>query len=141
MSQFFCRDCAVSTNLIPSASPACLLGTTYQLDKFLKHTIPASWSNVHSIFNDKSYQGYENFIVSTSASGCVEIDNLGRVNVLWVAGKDIGVTYQNGVPVCLADTVKVVMTKEKYKVHAYPTGSAADLQSEKCHSCGCPIVR
>lgn len=82
---------------------------------------------------------YRDYIVSTLSSGSVEIDNQNRVNVVWVASKDVGITYKGGLFYCKDDAIKVVHHDDKYKIHAFPIPSSG-LTPRRCIRCGTPIL-
>jgi len=77
MSQFFCHSCSVS-GLVTPAMPTSLTGTSYQLEKFIKHTAPTVTYPINSIFDDPTYDTYSGYIVTGTISGLLEIDNYGR---------------------------------------------------------------
>jgi hypothetical protein len=140
MPEYFSHDCAISRGLVCPACPASLTGTQYQLDKYIKHTRPTANYRINSIFDASSIQAYSGFIINTSASGCVERDDYGRMNMVWVAGSPVGKTIQNGLPILQNDAVKVVLPENAERMHAFPTGSS-DLQIRYCIVCGKPVIR
>ncbi|HLZ15578.1 MAG TPA: hypothetical protein VKQ08_00975, partial [Cyclobacteriaceae bacterium] len=84
-------------------------GSTYQLGKFVKHTLPPTHSGLVSIFSDPSYSNYKNYIVNTVASGSTEFDQYHRKNIIWYAARENGVSFLNGIPRNTTDIVKVVL--------------------------------
>lgn len=128
MPQYFCHECALresrinplynEDDIFSTATPS-LSGTTYQLDKFIKHTIPSSHPGKVSIFTDPSYSSYENYTISTSLSGGMELDDYGRTNLVWYAGQNTGFTLYNGVIQYPTDGVKVVLHDDDQLIHAY----------------------
>lgn len=125
--------------LQPVDSNINLTGSSYLLSKFYKHTLPPISNNLISVFDSSDYNDYRDYVLNTSASGSVEIDSKNRMNVVWVAGKHTGFTFQNGIPQIPNDSVKVVLHSDENKIHAYPTGSI-DFSSAKCINCGRDIV-
>jgi hypothetical protein len=138
MSRYTCIDCAINQNSYNPAIPDKLIGTQYQLDKFLKHTAPASHYTFNSVFTDSSTVAYRDYIVSAVSSGYVEVDSNNRLNIVWVASKDVGITYQDGLLYCPSDAVKVVFHDNEYKIHAFPIPSSG-LTARHCIICGKPI--
>ena len=115
------------------------LASTYQLDKWIKHTKPTKVYDVNSIFASPSTGMYKGWFVSSSVSGSMEEDDLGRTNFIWFAGQQTGATYDKGVFSFPTDAVKLVLPHDADKIHAFPvssTGYAADT----CASCGRHIL-
>jgi hypothetical protein len=139
MATRYCHKCASSKGFLVGGLPSGLTGTAYQVGKFLKHTVPSSSSQTTGVFTDPGYHAYSRYMISSSASGSVEIDDSGRTNVVWYAGKHIGASWVGGQPVFPADAVKLVLSHDSSKVHAFPVSSVA-YQGEKCASCGDPIL-
>lgn len=135
VSVFYCHRCGAEEGFLRQASTGGFLQSSYQLQKFMKHTIPSTVHDVASVFNDPSTQTYANYIVNTFASGCIEIDDRNRLNVMWVAGKQVGMKLEKGVPVLPADAVKLVLSTDPQKVHAYPVSSTT-LSTGFCFKCG-----
>jgi len=110
------------------------------LEKFYKHTVPPTCSGLISIFDEPSYENYKNYILYTVASGCIEVDDMGRENIIWTAGKKTGFTFKDGVLQCPTDAIKVVLNTTDQKIHAFPVGSQS-LGTETCAICGKPIIK
>jgi hypothetical protein len=138
MAKYLCHRCAISNSLVYPASPADLVDTEYQLEKFIKHTAPAGSSDLNSVFNDPSYRTYSRYIVNTSASGFLEIDDRNRKNLIWFAGSQNGVEYRDGAFSAPTDAVKVVWPENEERIHAFPIVSST-LEGIRCASCGKPI--
>lgn len=119
--------------------PESITGSSYQVDKFLKHTVPASSDGVVSVFDDPSTDVYMNYSIDCAMSGSVEVDDQNRVNVVWVASKPLGQLFVDGVPQGGVDAVKLVLTHDAHKVHAFPT-SSAEIRTTTCATCGGPIA-
>ena len=134
MSEYYCHKCAAIKGLMNPASPTDLIGTPYQLDKFIKHTAPAGIYPVNSIFDNLDYSAYRDYVVYTSGSGCFEIDDQGRSNLIWIAGRKIGATFHNGVLIAPDDAVRVVFHDNEWKIHAFPTLSDP-IQTKRCALC------
>lgn len=142
MSILLCHQCAVREQLITplSRSDTNLTGSTYQMDKYWKHTAPTNVNGFVSVYDDPSYDAYRNYAINASYSGCVEKDDAGRVNIVWYAGKNIGVTFEDGLPVFDADTVKLVLSNDNATVHSFPVSSGSTLIASRCSRCGGALV-
>jgi len=140
VSEFYCHECAKQLGYLQPVDPNInLTGNDYLLSRFYKHTLPPTSNNLVGIFDQSDYNSYRDYIINTSASGSVEIDSENRVNVIWVAGKLTGFTFQNGILQIPCDSVKLVLHTDEGRIHAYPTGSAG-FSSAKCKKCGRYIV-
>lgn len=124
--------------LVNPEVPESLTGTSYQLEKFIKHTAPTGTYPINSLFSDPSYERYRDFVATTIVSGSAYIDDQGRINLLYFAGDKIGVTYENGQLLIPADTVEVVLHNNKWKIHAFPANSNS-FQQTTCQNCGSPV--
>jgi hypothetical protein len=117
-----------------------LIGTQYQLEKYVKHTVPDPRYNVQSVFNSTSTQVYATYVVESMAAGSVEVDHRGRNNVIWYAGQPTGFLYERGKIKLPEDGVKIVLTTSTGQVHAYPVVSQP-VQSATCADCRRPVLR
>ena len=115
------------------------LGTTYQLAKFIKHTVPDPGLPIQSVFESNSTQKYATYIVEASLSGSVEFDNKGRKNIIWAAGEPTGFQFKDGSLMRPQDAVKVVLSTETQRIHAFPQNSTT-FTSGRCFKCGGPIL-
>ena len=118
--------------------PTSLTGTSYQLEKFIKHTAPTGTYPINSIFNDPTYDTYSSYIVTGTISGLLEIDNQGRKNFIWYAGKYTGMEYQSGIYVAPTNGVKIVLPEDATKLHAFPI-QAQPGSINYCQKCGAPL--
>jgi hypothetical protein len=134
MSYYYCHPCAARQGYLHDVYTSDPLQSPYQLDKFVKHTLPLSHPSA-SVFNSTSTGTYADYVVDVAASGAVELDALGRRNFVWLAGCPTGFSYKDGVLVGPTDGVKVVLSSEATKIHAFPV-NAADLVTRMCASCG-----
>jgi hypothetical protein len=137
---YYCHGCAAARGIIgkpPSASD--LIGTAYQLDKYIKHTVPDPKYNVQSVFNSTSTQMYATYILDSMAAGSVEIDQRGRNNVIWYAGQPTGFLYERGTIKLPEDGVKVVLTMSTGEVHAFPVVSQP-IHGLTCADCRRPVL-
>lgn len=138
-STYYCLRCASSVSGSAPIETSALTGSQYQLDKIIKHTAPQKQYQLNSVFASPDFQMYKDWIVSSSVSGALEVDERGRHNLLYVAGQTVGVTYVSGSFHTHCDTVKVVLPYSSGSIHAFPT-SAADLTRTSCAKCGGPAV-
>jgi hypothetical protein len=138
MSKYFCHNCAVKLGISLPAETEVLTGNEYQLEKFLKHTAPTVRYPLVSIFDHADFETYENYTISAAASGWVEEDDQGRINMAWYAGKNTGATYKNGMFILPTDCVKVVFHNNVFKIHAFPN-KQSDLITAKCSRCSIDI--
>lgn len=137
-NQYYCLKCASE---LGHSSPEVgnLTGSAYQLNKFVKHTLPEETYNYNSIFDEKDYVSYENYTVNTLNSGSLEIDDQGRKNFVWIADNNVGALYEDGEFEVSNDAIKVVLPYDENKIHSFPTGSAG-IKSAECSNCGDPII-
>ena len=131
---YYCHRCAGRLGLLQDVYTSDPLQSQYQLGKFIKHTLPFSHPSA-SVFNSTSTGDYADYVVNAAASGAVEIDAQGRRNIIWIAGRPTGFNLQNGVLVGPTDAVKMVLSSEATKVHAFPVSSKS-LETHVCASCG-----
>jgi hypothetical protein len=113
-----------------------LTGSDYQFGKFIKHTVPiGGYENVLSIFNRPDYSGYLNYTVSASLSGCAQVDDSGRSNLIWYAGRHVGMTYSGSRYYCANDAIKVVLHHDHTLIHSFPTNWEQHYIN-RCLDCG-----
>jgi len=140
VSEYYCHECGVQLGLLQPFDPITnVTGSVYTLQEYHKHTLPPSSPKLISIFDKPDYDNYKNYIVDTSASGSVERDDQGRINIVWAAGHQTGFTYLNGNLLGPTDGVKLVLHTSTGSIHAYPTGSVG-LISRLCANCGKSIT-
>lgn len=141
MNEYYCHKCSVELGHLNTGSTQHLnfTGSTYQLDKFIKHTLPPMQSGLVSTFSDPSYSNYRNYIVNTVASGSTEFDQYGRKNIIYYAARENGVSFRDGVAQNTTDVVKVVLPHLHDKIHAYPVNSS-DLITKNCKVCGTNVL-
>ena len=137
MGIYYCNECARILGELESFDAGSVLGTTYQQDKFSKHTVPSTSYPLASVWLDPSTSAYEAHIVSAATSGSLEIDEHGRKNLIVFAGRTVGALYANGRFVLDQNSVKVVRYSESGEIHAYPIGSAGANRAV-CVRCGRP---
>lgn len=131
---YYCHRCAVRLGFLQDVYTSDPLQSQYQLAKFIKHTVSPSHPFA-SVFNSTSTGDYASYVVDAAASGAVEFDAHGRRNIIWIAGRPTGFSFQNGALVGPTDGVKVVLSSEATRVHAFPI-SSTDLTTHVCVYCG-----
>jgi len=139
-SQYYCHACAIRLgHMIPGLSTAPnLTGSNYQFGKYLKHTAPTSYGGLLSIFSEPDYVQYQVFTVNTSLSGCCQIDDRGRTNLIWYAGRHVGMTFENGRYFCPDDSIKVVLHNDYTLIHSFPVNYELHYIN-RCRECDSPI--
>lgn len=77
MIRYYCHRCSIQLGYLNSSGidQLNLTGSTYLLDKFIKHTLPPTQSGLISIFSDPSYENYKSSTVNTVASGSTIVNN------------------------------------------------------------------
>ncbi len=139
MESYLCHHCSVAKGHLQSVATGSILATTYQLGKYLKHSLPDPRYNVQSVFDSISTQQYTSYIVSSALSGSVQFDDQGRTNIIWVAGNPTGFEFRSGVLIQPQDAVKVVLSADTAKIHAFPQASTT-FSAQKCSSCGATAI-
>jgi hypothetical protein len=137
MPAYYCHECARKHNLIAPVLPVSGLvpaSGTYSLEHFIKHTVPTKDYALNSVFNDPRWSTYQNYLVAGAASGCLQIDDQGRKNLVFFAGKETGLTFQSGAATISCSGVIVVCSETSGKIHAFPSSLAAE--SQVCALCG-----
>jgi hypothetical protein len=130
----YCHRCAAALGYLQDMYTSDPLRSPYQLEKFIKHTVPLTHPFA-SVFNSTSTGQYANYVVDTAASGAVELDARGRRNFIWLAGHPTGFSYRDGVLIGPTDGVKLVLSSEETRAHAFPV-RAAELVTRMCTRCG-----
>jgi hypothetical protein len=140
MTTWYCHRCSVARGLVTPTAHHDLLAETYQLGKFLEHTAPTTAGAakpVNSLFQDTSVPAYSGYYVTTLASGCVQIDDYGRRNMVWFAGEETGFRYESGLFIGPQSGVKLVLYDNPLKVHLSPCDAAPAMAT--CVDCGNPV--
>lgn len=132
MSDYYCYPFAVKHGIIKPSSPTNLTGQAYQLEKFIKHTAPTGSYSINSVFDNPAYSNYKNYIVNGLLSGCAEIDDKNRLNLIWYAGERVGLTH-SGSFVTPASGVKIVFHDNQTKIHQFPCNPPI---AKTCKICG-----
>ena len=141
MKTYYCHDCSRTLGHITGIETDSinLTGSQYLFEKYEKHTQIPSGSGFISIYDDPTYENYKGYTVSGSLSGALEIDEQNRKNLIWYAGENIGVTYQDGNIFFSNDTVKVVLPENTGKLHSFPV-DAQNYTNAVCANCGNHII-
>jgi hypothetical protein len=141
MEDYYCHQCSVELGLLnpESANFINFTGSTYKLDKFIKHTLPPNQAGRISVFSDPSYETYKNYTINAMASGSTMLDQYQRLNIVWYAAKENGITFQDSVPHTTTDVVKVVLPYNEDKIHSFPINSS-ELVTKICKRCGRNII-
>lgn len=108
--------------------------SSYQVEKFIKHTAPTGLYPVNSVFEHRDWPTVKDYFVVTAASGCLEIDDQGRKNLIYFAGRKVGLRYENGVFTAPCSGVKLVCTEDAWRIHGFP--SEFHPESRQCAACG-----
>jgi len=87
---YCCHRCAKQLGLLNDPPTGKVVQTQYQYDKHRKHTIADSIYSIQSIFSDPTTSTYADHIVNTMFERAVEIDDFGRKNIIWCAGRHTG---------------------------------------------------
>ncbi|MDP2361641.1 MAG: hypothetical protein Q8O14_12975 [bacterium] len=111
--------------------------TSYQLGKYIKHTCPSSIYDINSVLVDGSLSAYENYLITASASGCLQLDDRGRKNLIYYAGEETGLQYNNGIYTMPCSGIKVAFCEDVGKIHLFP--KVFHPNSRTCTDCGCPV--
>ena len=140
MSQYYCYECAISNGLIfpVDADSLNLTGTTYQLDKYVKHTTPSTQKGLVTIFDRPDYEKYRSYIVTGTISGMLEIDDISRKNFVWYGGYQTGFEIINGNYIAPVSGIKIVCSEDDQQIHAFPVEGVSGL-IYNCMICGKPL--
>lgn len=136
---YLCHACAARQSLL-HAPPTDPLATPYQLEKYIKHTVPDPTWQVQSVFDQPDRQQYRGYVVESLSAGSVEVDRWGRINVVWVASEYLGFRYEEGRLIVPQDAVKVVRSSATGYVHAFPVGST-NFTTQTCRDCGARVIQ
>jgi hypothetical protein len=138
-SIYYCRECAEKRKLLypPPPDP---LASQYQVEKYLKHTIRDPAFSVQSVVATRNTQACADYFVAAQAPVAAEVDEKGPSNIIVAAGKTVGVQLNQGQLVGPPqDAVKVVLSSDPWKVHAYPAHSTT-FTGAKCSDCNLTVA-
>lgn len=141
MERYYCHKCSVDQGYLIKgcAEHINFTGNTYKLEKFIKHTVPKNQSGLLSFYSDSSYEAYKDYSINTLASGSTMFDINNKKNIIFFAGKDIGLTFLNGVLQGTANVVKVVLSNRESRIHSFPVDSS-NLIIQNCERCGANVL-
>ena len=139
MSTYYCHECACRRGYLGEVDADGLMETDFQLEKYMKHTCPASSEAIQSVFAVPSTSAYGTYIVNATLAGAVEIDDKGRKNIIWAAGKPVGFHWEHGKLTHPEDAVKVVLSTDSGRIHAYPQ-SSTEFAGASCLGCGAAVL-
>lgn len=139
MSKQYCRECAKKLGYIQFVDPVTDFSGSvgsYKFKKYQKHTtIPANTSSgIISVFQPSDYETYKSYSINAAKSGSVELDDNGRINLIWFANKETGESYQDGQFIANTDGVKLVLHSDEEYIHTFPT-SSLDFFNNICAEC------
>ncbi len=137
LNRYFCHRCARHLGLISPVDPSALEPPTsdYQLKKFIKHSAPTrEYDNTNSVFDDPSWETHKDYMVSTAASGCLEIDDRNRKNIIFFAGERTGLRYDKGSFSAVCSGIKLVFSEDSANIHQLPSDFTPE--SKLCEQCG-----
>jgi hypothetical protein len=63
MGKCFCHQCSVELGYLRQPPTGKVVGSSYQLEKYIKHTVPDSQTEIQSVFDTPSTQAYAEFLV------------------------------------------------------------------------------
>jgi hypothetical protein len=112
-----------------------LLGTPYQLEKHIKHTVPDAKYDVQSVFNNTSTQVYATSSSRAWAPGRWRWTRAAGVTSSGSQANRPGMLHRRGAPKLAEDSVKVVLTTSTGEIHAFPVSSTG-THSVTCSDCG-----
>jgi len=138
MPHYFCHSCAMAMGIPATPQTDKLLDNRYQLEKFLKHTVPNTAYPISSVFSDPGTAAYAQYVVNTAGSGWFQIDDQGRNNMAWYAGSATGAEFRNGTFFLPANGIRLVCYYDEFKIHAFPD-VAQGLNAVSCERCGRPV--
>jgi hypothetical protein len=139
VSKYYCHACANKYGLIPDPPAGKVVRTLYQYRKHQKHTSPDPTYPIQSVFSDSSTSVYAGYIVNALHNGAVEVDDDGRRDIIWCAGRYTGFRYELGILVQPNDAVKIVLSSDTGLVHAFPENST-NFNTRFCEYCGKTVV-
>lgn len=122
---YYCHSCANENGLIPNLPLGKVVQTPYQYKKHQKHISPNSTYAIQSVFTDPSTSVYAGYIINAMLDGAVEVDDKGKINIIWCAGRQTGFRYESGELIRPTDAIKVVLSSDTGLVHAFPENSTS----------------
>jgi hypothetical protein len=134
----YCSSCAHALGLKSGIDATNLLGTSYQVGKFNKHTSTSGSSAeaVRTVFDSNSTQDYGKCIDAAIKYGFVQLQGL-RKNILFPpsTGGALGVKLNWGIEASRPDTIVVVNSSQATGIHAFLDNSS-NYRERRCARCG-----
>lgn len=137
VSYYYCYKCARDCGHITPVDPSRLNATKYQFDKFIKHTAPTGVYHRNSVFDADDWATYERYCVTTAASGCLEVDDQGRKNLIWFAGERVGLLDDGQSFRAPCSGIKLVCCEDEARLHPFATDFRPE--SRTCEKCGARV--
>lgn len=81
---------------------------------------------------------YLQYVINTSASGCIEVDDYGRTNLIFAMGETTGYTFIGGELSRPDDAIRLACPLNENRMHAFTTSGS--VIPRFCQRCGEPIV-
>ena len=72
--------------------------------------------------------------------GAIEVDDNGRTNIIWAAGKETGFRYEAGQFNGPCDAIRIALPLLPGERHAFPDNSTR-FTAVTCHDCGEKITK
>jgi len=133
--EYYCRNCAMQHNLIFKPPTGKVVGSKKHIEKHKKHTGVNPNEPILGVFLDLSTETYRHLFLDAWENGGVEIGDKGETNLVWAAGEYIGDVHRFSELVGPTEVIKVVLTSDLEKTHAYPV-SKSDYNDKTCLDCG-----
>lgn len=135
MSTYYCHGCAAFNGFLrPPLKGDSLTDNVYKLHKYIKHTNPSSSSGYKTTVTGVASETYQNLVLTTVASGHVQVDNHNRINIVWIGSESTGIALQGGRFVGDVSAFKVVCSSDSNKIHGFPI-AVTELRSATCAQC------
>jgi len=107
------------------------LGSVEQYGSHYKHTVPESRFPIQPVFSDPSTSAYGDHLVNAILAGAVEIDDLGRTNIIWAAGRETDCGNEFGHLIQPADAMKVVLSSRLRLLQENPRPPGVPMKSSR----------
>lgn len=139
MPKYYCHGCAAILGSLRQPPTDKLIVSSYQLEKYIKHTVPDPRYHIQSVFSTPSTQLYAEYIIESITAGSIEVDDYDRKNIIWVAGERTGFLFNYGQLVQPQDAVKIVLFHDDARMHAYSANSTS-FTGTTCDICGEQVI-
>lgn len=142
MNQIYCHPCAVkSGDLSPEfdISRINITGSSEQAEKFLDHAVTGHRSGDRkvSILRLPTVENYSGLMIDAYNSGCLEIDHLGRKNLIIYCGGVIGDKYDPLITGTVAEEkfFKAVKINSETACHGFSYNFITGATNCRCGHC------